>query len=89
MKKIHLTKLKKSIFCTCVSSLLFISCISPVYAQSASTLPIENSQENSRVTPRADQFTYKFRKMKDGSIERRLWNLTKGEWAEPYWTKVA
>lgn len=89
MKNTILIKFKKSIFCTCVSTLLLFSCLSPVYAQSLSTLPNESSQENSQATPRADQFVYRFRKMKDGSIERRLWNLTKGEWAEPSWTKVA
>lgn len=36
------------------------------------------------VTPYADVYVYKYRR-KNGILQKRLWNKSKGTWAEPYW----
>lgn len=77
----------KPITCICISSLLLYSYTVPVNAQPSSITSSNTTQISTSIAPRADQFTYKFRRI-NGYIERRLWNLTKGEWAEPGWTRV-
>lgn len=89
MKKNRLHKFKKAISFICVFSLLFLTCIFPVCAQTTFAASEENTQANIRISPRADKFIYKYRKTKEGILERRLWNSTKGQWAEPRWTKVS
>ncbi len=35
---------------------------------------------------REDVYIYKYYENSEGQKFRRLWNATKGEWAEPYWS---
>ena len=73
--------MKKIIFgisiCFCLASNIV-----PAIASEPQTIVIPTSNGSIQ---RYDVYTYKY-KIINGIRYRRLWNSTKGEWAEPYWT---
>ena len=44
------------------------------------------ASEPSTVKMYADTYVYKYRtNSQTGNLQKRLWNKSKGTWAEPYW----
>lgn len=66
-----------------LSLFLTVLCISNVYAYTYADMPTKSSFS---INPaRSDVYIYQYRTI-NGIEYRRLWNATKKEWAEPYWT---
>lgn len=40
------------------------------------------------VEPRADVIYWRYRRLDDGTIQKRRWNATKGYWVDPDWIDV-
>lgn len=40
------------------------------------------------IEPRADVIRWMYRKLSDGTIQKRRWNATKGYWVDPDWIDV-
>lgn len=40
------------------------------------------------IEPRADQIYWMYRKLSDGTVQKRRWNATKGYWVDPHWIDV-
>lgn len=66
----------------------FLSLSTPVLA-AESTVPEESiiSVSDSAIAPYSDITGYRY-KEENGKLYRRLYNYTRGEWAEPYWHLV-
>ena len=68
----------------------FLAISTPVLAAEPATSahPIENIEATStEITPYSDIIEYRY-KEENGKVYRRLYNYTRGEWAEPYWHLV-
>lgn len=66
-----------------LSLFLTILCISNIYECIYANV---NTEYSYNISPaRNDIYVYKYRTI-NGIRCRRLWNETKEEWAEPYWT---
>ena len=44
--------------------------------------------EAAEIEPRADVVYWIFRELSDGTIQKRLWNATRGYWVDPDWIDV-
>lgn len=66
-----------------LSLFLTVLCISNVYAYTYADMTTKPSFSINPV--RNDEYTYKYKTI-DGIRYRRLWNKTKGEWAEAFWS---
>lgn len=44
--------------------------------------------EAAEVEPRADVVYWVFRKLSDGTVQKRRWNATRGYWVDDYWIDV-
>ena len=40
------------------------------------------------IEPRADVIYWRYRRLDDGTIQKRRWNETKGYWVDPDWIDV-
>lgn len=70
-------------FITFFASFLAIS--TPVFAaETVSPVTVEAAETNSIIQPYSDIIEYRY-KEENGKLYRRLYNYTRGEWAEPYW----
>ena len=50
--------------------------------------PAPASVEAGEIEPRADVVYWIFRKLDDGTIQRRRWNATRGYWVDADWIDV-
>lgn len=73
--KTHLLKSKYSIFLFMIAVLL---CSSP------NTYFVCKASETISISPYKDVYVMKYRVF-NGKTQKRLWNATRNEWAEPYW----
>ena len=46
-----------------------------------------NASEIETISPLADTYVYKYRRL-NGVLQKRLWNDSQKVWAEPYWHNV-
>ena len=44
--------------------------------------------EAAEIEPRADVVYWVFRKLSDGTVQKRRWNATRGYWVDDYWIDV-
>lgn len=68
----------------------FFAMSTPVFAAETvdSAYPAEVIEtSSSAITPCSDIIEYRY-KEENGKLYRRLYNYTRGEWAEPYWHLV-
>lgn len=62
----------------------FLAMSTPVFASETTPITSESTESNSSVQPCSDIIEYRY-KEENGKLYRRLYNYTRGEWAEPYW----
>lgn len=68
----------------------FFAVSTPVFAAEPadSAAPVEIVEtSSSEIAPYSDIIEYRY-KEENGVLYRRLYNYTRGEWAEPYWHRV-
>ncbi len=44
--------------------------------------------EAAEIEPRADVIYWMFRKLSDGTVQKRRWNATRGYWVDDHWINV-
>lgn len=51
-------------------------------------LQMPTAVEAAEIEPRADVVYWIFRKLSDGTIQKRRWNETRGYWVDPDWIDI-
>ena len=62
----------------------FFAISTPVFASETTPVISESTELSSDIQPCSDIIEYRY-KEENGKLYRRLFNYTRGEWAEPYW----
>lgn len=71
-----------------IGTMAFTIAFSAMPATIPAMLQMPTAVEAAEVEPRADVVYWVFRKLSDGTVQKRRWNETRGYWVDPHWIDV-